>query len=219
MITNKEYSNLQQAYDYFNNLLFANKLPHVLITLQHGKKYYGYYWPEKFVERTDDSSSVGEIALNPDLFEGRTDKEILSTLVHEQVHVWQQTYGEPGRKGYHNKEWGSKMKEIGLYPSNTGKEGGKETGSKMSHYSINPGVFERYCNILLGEGFKLNWQSFIDKKADKKKKQTRVKYCCAGCGLNMWGKPDSNIICEDCSDIEEQVIVKLVPGDLEDKED
>lgn len=219
MITNKEYSNSQQAYDYFNNLLFANKLPHALITLQHGKKYYGYYWPEKFIERANDAKSVGEIALNPDLFESRTDKEILSTLVHEQVHVWQQMYGEPGRKGYHNKQWGDKMKELGLYPSSTGKEDGKETGSKMSHYIIKDSAFDINCDALITGGFKLNWQSFIDKKADKKKKQTRAKYCCPECGLNMWGKPESNIICEDCSDLEEHLIVKLIASESEDNGD
>jgi hypothetical protein len=34
-----------------------------------------------------------ELALNPDVFTGRSDELILSTLVHEMVHVWQETHG------------------------------------------------------------------------------------------------------------------------------
>jgi hypothetical protein len=45
---------------------------------------------------------------------------ILSTLVHEMVHVWQETYGNPSRRGYHNRQWAEKMREVGLQPSSTG---------------------------------------------------------------------------------------------------
>jgi predicted SprT family Zn-dependent metalloprotease len=46
-----------------------------------------------------------ELALNPDEFIGRTDEMILSTLVHEMCHVWQQTYGKSPRRGYHDRQW------------------------------------------------------------------------------------------------------------------
>jgi predicted SprT family Zn-dependent metalloprotease len=49
-----------------------------------------------------DKTAVHELALNPDSFIGRTDEMILSTLVHEMVHVWQQTYGKPPRRSYHD---------------------------------------------------------------------------------------------------------------------
>jgi hypothetical protein len=58
----------------------------------------------------------------------------LSTLVHEMVHVWQQHCGTPSKRGYHNKEWATKMKSVGPQPSSTGMVGGKETGQRMSHY-------------------------------------------------------------------------------------
>lgn len=196
--TRHEYSILQQAYEFFNTKLFHGKLPHVLITLQHGKKYYGYYWAEKFIGRKDDSDIIGEVALNPDLFYKRSDKDILSTLVHEQCHVWQYELGEPGRKGYHNKEWAEQMKLIGLHPSDTGMPGGKETGSKMTHYIIPDGIFDRLCNELITSGFNLNWQSFMEAGKEKaKKKQTRVKYTCPNCNSNVWAKPNLNIMCED----------------------
>ena len=49
--------------------------------------------------------------------------------------------------GYHpqlsaalyDRQWAAKMREIGLQPSSTGEEGGKETGQSMSHYIIPDG--------------------------------------------------------------------------------
>jgi len=93
-------------------------------------------------EHRSSADVIHEIALNPDGFVGQSDEEILSTLVHEMVHVWQQSCGQPGRRGYHNKQWGRRMKEIGLHPSNTGHPNGNETGEQMSHYiEGSPGVF------------------------------------------------------------------------------
>ena len=58
------------------------------------------------------------------------------------VHLWQHIFGKPSRGRYHNVQWAKKMKEIGLYPSDTGEAGGKETGDKVSHYIINDGRFD-----------------------------------------------------------------------------
>jgi hypothetical protein len=66
---------------------------------------------------------------------------ILSTLVHEMCHAWQQTYGKAPRRGYHDQQWAAKMREIGLPPSDTGEERGKETGQSMSHYIIPEGRY------------------------------------------------------------------------------
>jgi predicted SprT family Zn-dependent metalloprotease len=59
---------------------------------------------------------MDEIALNPAYFAERTTKEILSTLVHEMVHVWQQHQGAPSRTGYHNAEWPRRWKNSGSSP-------------------------------------------------------------------------------------------------------
>ncbi len=34
------------------------------------------------------------------------------------------------------------MKAIGLHPSSTGKEGGEETGDRVSHYILPDGPFD-----------------------------------------------------------------------------
>ncbi len=51
-----------------------------------------------------------EIAMNPSYFGVVPLLEILQTLVHEMAHAWQFHFGEPGRRGYHNKEWADKWK-------------------------------------------------------------------------------------------------------------
>lgn len=195
--TAKQYTSLQDAYSFFNKELFNDELPPVFITFQRQKKSHGYYWHEKLESRADETL-ISEIALNLAGFGLRQDKEILSTLVHEMVHHWQYCLGEPTRNGYHNKQWGSKMKEIGLFPSSTAQEGGKETGQSVSHYVINGGVFDSTCDTLLATGAVFDWNSNEAKKDKKASKANKVKYTCPDCDSNAWGKPELNITCSDC---------------------
>lgn len=208
MITTDQYKSLDEAYKYFNEKLFEGKLPECLITFQRKPKMRGYFWAEQFVER-EGKKKTAEIALNPNMFEGRDDLEILSTLAHEMVHAWQQTFGDAPRRNYHDKEWGAKMKEIGLYPSSTGERGGKETGQSMTHYIIDGGKFEIAAGAFLLKGNKIFWNTVPqEKKESGKKKQTRAKFTCPECMSSLWGKPSLRVICGDCN-----VEYKLEEGD------
>jgi predicted SprT family Zn-dependent metalloprotease len=64
------------------------------VTLQRHARAKGYFAPERFAGRVE-NTTAHELALNPDVFTGRSDELILSTLVHEMAHVWQQTHGTP----------------------------------------------------------------------------------------------------------------------------
>jgi predicted SprT family Zn-dependent metalloprotease len=141
-ITTTEYRGFQQAYDFFNAELFSNSLPDVLVTLQRQANAKGYFAPERFNGRVQETA-VHELALNPDTFSGRTDEDILSTLAHEMAHVWQQTHGKAPTRCYHDRQWAAKMKEIGLHPSSTGEPGGKETGQSVTHYIIAGGPYAK----------------------------------------------------------------------------
>jgi predicted SprT family Zn-dependent metalloprotease len=196
--TIREYKALQDAYDFFNKELFSNSLPQVLITLQRHSKSLGYHKANSFANRND-KTTAHEIALNPDGFTGSSDEEILSTLVHEMAHNWQLVHGTPSRSGYHDKQWASKMKEIGLYPSNTEKPGGKEVGQKMSHYIVQGGAYAKCYAKLAATGFKLNWQSQSPlAKAPTAKSASKTKYTCESCDLNAWAKPNVLLICGEC---------------------
>jgi hypothetical protein len=113
--TSHTYGGLDRAYEFFNDRVFGGALPRCLITMQRHKGAYGYFAPERFGSR-DGATITDEIALNPAHFAERSTKQIPSTLVHEQAHLWQQHFGKVSRGGYHNKEWAAKMKEIGLHP-------------------------------------------------------------------------------------------------------
>lgn len=158
-ITVSEYQAFEQAYQWLSNHVFVDvlgqPLPPCLITLQRRPGAYGYFSHDRFEQRRDGRQTTHEIALNPDLFPGRSDKEILSTLAHEGVHAYQQQYGKPGRRRYHNTDWAWMMECIGLIPSTTGQPGGKKTGQPMSHYIRPAGPFDQAIEALLATGFSL----------------------------------------------------------------
>lgn len=199
--TKISYENLNTAYMHFNAALFDNSLPPCLITLQRRNNVFGYFAPKRFSAHYDDST-IDEIALNPACFHERTAREVLSTLAHDMVHVWQEHCGTAPRRGYHNKEWASKMRSIGLIPSDTGKEGGKETGQKMSHYIDPQGAFMRASSVLLEKGFTLPYVDSIEETARqnlaRKKAQSKTKYVCESCTVKAWAKPDTRIVCGTC---------------------
>lgn len=153
--TDETYNELQAAYDFFNSRLFDGALPPCLLTLNRKKRTYGYFSSSRFVKRSGELTD--EIALNPSYFSIRSIPAILSTLVHEQVHLYQEHFGSPGRRRYHNVEWGDMMQERGLMPSATGEPGGPRTGDCMSHYIIEDGPFDLACKDLLTDRFTLTW--------------------------------------------------------------
>jgi predicted SprT family Zn-dependent metalloprotease len=60
--------------------------------LQRQSRSLGYFAADRFRSRRQ-KTPAHELALNPASFTNRTDAEIVSTLVHEQVHVWQHHKG------------------------------------------------------------------------------------------------------------------------------
>ncbi len=154
--TSEMYAELQRAYDHFNKELFSGELSNCLITLQRERRTYGYFSHERFIN--SDGTRTDEIALNPAYFLAVPLVSIMQTIAHEMAHLWQYQLGNPGRRGYHNKEWAEKMESIGLMPSSTGKPGGKKTGDKVSDYVIENGEFEKSCSRLLTQEYKLTWK-------------------------------------------------------------
>lgn len=194
--TKEAYAELQKAYDHFNHTLFAEKLPACLITLQRKTRTYGYFSQDRF-QHTQKGSLTDEIAMNPDHFKTKPLPEVLSTLVHEMAHLQQAYFGRPSRKGYHNKEWASIMKAIGLIPSDTGEPGGNCVGQHMSHYIESSGTFDQTCKTLLSGGFRLSWADNFNGQKEKPK-LGRIKYTCDMCKLNAWAKPLVLLVCGAC---------------------
>jgi len=221
--TDDTYTELQTAFDHFNAELFGKSLPPCLLTLQREKKTYGYFSAERFVRRGD-GTMTDEIALNPAYFGIVPIVEVMQTIAHEMVHLWQHHFGKPGWRRYHNKEWADKMESIGLMPSSTGKPGGKRTGEHMADYPIEGGLFLAACDKLLTKDFRISWadrfparhvaaqalvaateEGMADMEGisltpadESPNKPTRAKYTCAACETNVWGKPGLKLVCGEC---------------------
>lgn len=158
-LVDEAYELFSDAYAFFNNKLFEDKLPECIFTYQRQAKLMGYVAFKRWVN--EEGKSVDELAINPCYFANYAITTILQTLCHEMVHIWQEYYGKPSRAGYHNKEWSNKMRSIGLMPSSTGEPGGDFVGPVMSDYVIKGGIFEQACVELLETGFKLKWYDTV----------------------------------------------------------
>lgn len=120
------------------------------------------------------------------------------------------------------------MKAVGLMPSDTGKPGGKQTGERMADYAIEGGVFDQAFEKLVNSDFRITWYDYFPSRhvtaqalqaalegavegvdpenvtaptegPASTSKPTRVKYTCAPCKINLWGKPSLKLICGECS--------------------
>ena len=154
--THEVYRTFQDAYDFFNKRLFGDSLPVCLITFQRQKRIMSYVSLERWIYR-EDGKYIHELAINPEYFANYPLIEILQNLCHEMVHVWQATFGTPGRRGYHNLEWARIMIEVGLMPSTTGRPGGEIIGETVSDYIIDNGPFDKAFQELASTGLQLKW--------------------------------------------------------------
>lgn len=187
--TTAQFSAYQKAYDWFNDALFDGSLKPCLLNFSRkSRNTMGFFAPKRWSDGVDHTH---EISLNPDVLERPID-ETFGTLVHEMVHQWQEDFGKPSKSGYHNRQWADKMAEIGLIPSDTGLPGGKQTGSRMTHYIDPDGAFKQAFDAM-PQGLRLPW--LAGPGMQKQTKRNKVVYQCPECGSKVWGKPDMNVLC------------------------
>lgn len=219
--TKKFYGLFQYIFDHYNDHLYDGKIKDCIIVVTRKHNVFGHYAHKRWFHVDD--KETDELALNPEMFLKFPLLEICQTMVHEMCHAWQHHYGKPSRPGYHNKEWANKMIEIGLMPSDTGKEGGKITGFAMADYAIKEGKFlqvsEELMNneVFAGLYFEVNPMVFEQVNEDEplfaqiiqlanaglvkpkpKPRKSKVKYSCS-CA-NVWGKPGLELFCKTCGE-------------------
>lgn len=217
--TKQQFAAFESAYEYFNQVLFSKELPPVILNLSRKSRAMGFVAPNRWRSADTEPGTDGqlhELSINPEIL-CMDLIEVYSTLVHEQCHIWQHTFGNPSRPGYHNKEWANKMIAVGLMPSTTGRPDGKKVGQHMSDYPIEDGVFLKALDQM-AEKLKFPFisiegelhytqmstvqtsgtASISDTEEPAPPKKNKIKYTCPGCQTNIWGKPELNIICGDC---------------------
>lgn len=196
------HTGFDYAYEHFNRGLFEGTLPNCVITLQRKRRAYGYFANKSWVDATDEIVT-DEIALNPDHFKTRPLNKVLSTLVHEMVHLQQAHFGKPGKNGYHNKQFASLMDRIGLTTVGRDK---KSIGRRISHVIVPAGPFDQVCTELIESGFSLSWLTNNqtdnlenpDDPAASRKRASKTKFTCPQCPQNAWAKHDSRLMCGYC---------------------
>ena len=159
---------------------------------------------------------LDEITFNTEHYEKQEEKKVwrfgrwaqLETLLHEQIHLWQQNFGEdpvkPGRV-YHNKEFVAKCESLGLHPMPI----------VGSHTQVADGVFAQLMNELGiprpenvptidwtkagGKPIKRDW--FRPEK--EKGTSTLHKWVCPDCGLavRIGINSDPLLVHDVCSEI------------------
>lgn len=209
-LSSANYRAYEDAYNVLNAKLFDSKLPPVVLTLRAKKGTNGYAWANRFTANGTDSDETrndpaiehgafDEIAINP-AHAGRDPKDVLGTLLHEMVHVWQFHFGKIPRSGYHDAQWANKMIEVGLRPFNV-KDPTKMTGQACSH-TIEPlGAADCVFDEIV-EAFGVNLVVELPTfgKTKKPANKNKVKFTCLSCGCNAWGKESLKLICADCNE-------------------
>ena len=190
------YPGLQTAYDFMNDELFDGALPDVFLVFSRRARSGGHYAAHRYSGR-DNNLDRAELSQNPDHFIGRDDKWIVSILVHEQCHHWQEVYGTPPKRAYHNKQFAYEMEARGLLTTSTGAVGGRRTGARMGHLIIPGGAYELAFNKLEASGWRLALESRIVSGGGKAP-QSKEKFTCSSCDANAWGKPTSELVCKAC---------------------
>ena len=166
--TNESYDAISAAYDHFNKELFDGKLPPVLISYQRGN-FMGYASQKRWVDHK--GAFLHELAMNPSYFAGQAVEEVLSTLLHECVHIYQFEHGKPGRGRYHNAEWSKLMSLVGLVATNDGWPEGKQTGDRMTHYILHDGPAFRVIRKMVRDGYQIPW---LDRQIDTEGATVRI---------------------------------------------
>lgn len=208
----EQSTSYQGLFDYFNAKLFDGQLPPCFLNFSRlSARTLGFFAPNTWT-RGEGAEKLAEISINPN-FLSRGPADALSTLVHEMVHHWQEAFGKSPRRCYHDRQWATKMEEIGLMPSDTGAPGGKKTGQSMDHYIIESGPYAR-AFASIPDKLLLPWKTCASlgdagdaekkKKEKEKKEKQKRKYLCLGCEAKVWGKPGMSIRCGDCDEAFEE---------------
>lgn len=215
--TASQFAAYRAMFRHFNRTLFGDTLPEPLLNLSRGpQKAVAFFAPKRWKHGTPEGTrTTHEISLNPRYLADGSARETAQDLVHEMCHLWQHEFGTPSRPGYHDREWSKKMLSVGLQPidASTGKPAMSAHG--MSDEVIPDGPFARAFEELPPEAL-LPWSCLEARRGTKQgpataepngaapageerpepaKPRSKVKYSCASCGANAWGKPGLMLAC------------------------
>lgn len=100
---------LHKWADLFNYYFFDGVLPQPVISFERTRRgCLGHFVPGRNAYGLQFNINLNESYLS------RSEAELLATLVHEQIHLWQDITGTAAEPPYHNKQFIRKASSIGL---------------------------------------------------------------------------------------------------------
>ena len=94
--TEQQFQALNKAYQYFNQVLFGGQLPGCILNFSRKKGTHGFMAPGRWRRVGEQDYTTHEISLTPYTLY-REPILVFSTLVHEQVHLWQWDFATASR--------------------------------------------------------------------------------------------------------------------------
>lgn len=211
--TREQFKAFEYMYKYFNRVLFSGALPPVFLNFSRRANSYGFFAPERW-QRSDASELTHEISINPAHLALRPPRETASTLVHEMCHLWQHVHGAPPRRGYHDRGWSAKMKEVGLITIDPATGEDRQSAPNLTHRIEDGGPFAAAFAAMPAE-YLFPWQCAEasgkgkgkgkgaegeGEEGKEAKSRNKVKYSCPSCSTNVWGRPELQILCGPCGE-------------------
>ena len=177
---------LYQWADLFNRVFFEGKLATPVISFQKtNHKMLGHFVPGRNHLGLMWNININVVHLK------RPICWVLCTLLHEQLHEWQQEFGKPSGNNYHNKEFREKSRALGI-PSN-------DRGMTLE-------LIPPFTTLLDDSGITIEPETAKEppKIGPGKGKSTLQKWSC-GCTNIRVGKRDFSATCNLCGNTFEPV--------------
>jgi hypothetical protein len=185
---------LERIYLHLNHYYFKNELPDVQITVQSSGKRPALGWCTRDKRwRGNGKQECREINISAEYLD-RKDKAIVTTLLHEMVHLYCAENGikDTSRSGtYHNEKYKTAAEAHGLNITKNEKYGWHDSTL------ADPGIMDK---------LKVNRQAFtVARQAAQPKsggtKSSSRKYVCPACATTVRATKEVSIICGDCQEL------------------
>lgn len=185
---------LSNAYDVLNVELFSAVLPGAVFVLDTNPRSSAFFKPQSIPANGKNEDAIG---INGPLASRLPPVDALSLLCRQMVTQWQYHFGSPSRAGYFNSEWIAEMNRIGLAVH---REEGRRLGFSAVHSVVPGSPFQRVAAKLIDDGFAASLLSPVATplKSVHGRSGSRIRYRCADCGVNVWGKAGLSIVCGLC---------------------
>ena len=186
---------LESLYSKLNKEFFNDELQKAVVACSpdHTKSCYGWCTTWKaWKDTSDESTGFYEINICAEHM-SRSFEEIVGTLLHEMVHLWNIQNGVKDcsrGNSYHNKAYKESAEKRGLIVTKDEKYGYCKT--TLNDFGLD------FVEREKSDCFKLVRTKMADTEKTEKKKSSSKKYICPDCGAIVRATKEVRIICADC---------------------